>query len=177
MTDDYIIPAASIADVDLAAIAKQDPAAAKEIVRLGDLLANGEETDEDILALCQLLHDFGEQAEAEHLLRRSLEYSESQALYARLFGTVKQEEFHASIEAFKSEFNVELEFVKRLDFLDEVYAISQNAGQDDRVVAIGNTVNFSYVLKETIEAVVEEQSSRECLMLQWVNGTWEPVDD
>ena len=47
MADDYKIPAASISDVDLAAIAEQNPAAAKKIARLGELMECGNETKED----------------------------------------------------------------------------------------------------------------------------------
>jgi len=178
MTDDRKSPAASIADVDLAAIEKQNPAAAREISRLGERLAGGEESNEDFRALCQLLYDAGEKASAEHLLRRNLEYYEGHAQYSELFGTAKQEEFDSSIESFKSQFHVELEFVKHHDFLDDVYRIWQHALPDvgSQRFAIGNTVNFSYSLPNVIEAEIEDPVGEVSLCLSWVNGVWEATD-
>lgn len=178
MADDYKIPAASISDVDLAAIAELNPAAAKEIARLGELMECGNETKEDFRMLCQLLHEAGEQSKAEYLLRRNLQYYEGHALYSQLFGTVKQEEFDNSIEAFRCQFRVELKFVQHHDLLDDVYHISQNAAHsaDSQLLAIGNTVNFSYSMPDVIEVEIVDLGSGESLLLHWVNGVWESRD-
>src|SRR3954447_19813797 len=115
--DGYAIPAANIGDTDLVALAQTNPAAAKEIARLEDLMNRGEETKEEFLKLCQLLFDAGSVAASELLLRRNLDYYEGHALYARLFGTERQEEFDAAIEAFESQFDLELVLVAEEDFL------------------------------------------------------------
>src|SRR5262245_57493169 len=107
--DRHKIPAANIGDTDLEALARTNPTAAKEIARIEDLMNHGEETKEEFLKLCQLLFDVGSAVASEYLLRRNLDYYEGRALYVRLFGTTKQEEFQTAIEAFKSQFDVDLE--------------------------------------------------------------------
>src|SRR5262245_58399644 len=109
--DRFAIPAANIGDTDLVALAQTNPAAAKEIARLEGLMNRGEETNEEFLHLCRLLFDVGSVAASEILLRRNLDYYEGHALYVRLHGTAKQEEFAAAIEAFKSQFDVDLVLV------------------------------------------------------------------
>jgi hypothetical protein len=100
----YAIPAANIGDTDLIALAQTIPDAATGIARLEALMNRGEETKEEFRRLCQLLFDVGSIAAAEYLLRRNLDDYEGKALYTRLFGTAKQEEFDAAIEAFECQF-------------------------------------------------------------------------
>ena len=79
------IPAANIKDVDLVAVARTDPDAAREIARLGHLMEHGEESNEEFCHLCELLHDVGEEAKAEYLLRRNLTEGQiTHDLYIRL---------------------------------------------------------------------------------------------
>src|SRR4051794_32325962 len=111
------IPAASIGDTDLLALAQTNPALAKEIACLEDLMNRGVETKEEFLRLCQLLFDAGSVEASEYLLRRNLDYYEGQALYLRLFGTTRQEEFRTAIEAFKSQFDVDLVLIAEKSFL------------------------------------------------------------
>src|SRR4051812_35164039 len=59
------IPAATIAGVDLDAVARRDPAAAREIARIGELLRFGRETDAEFLTLIRLLWAAGEGTNAE----------------------------------------------------------------------------------------------------------------
>src|SRR5262245_3289864 len=109
------IPGANIGDTDLAALAQTNPAAAKEIARLQDLMERGGETKDQFLRLCQLLFDVGSVPASEYLLRRNLDCYEGHALYVQLFGTSKQEEFAAAIEAFKSQFGLQMVLVAEED--------------------------------------------------------------
>jgi hypothetical protein len=96
--DEAKIPAANISDIDLSDITEQAPEVAAEIIRLGELLRLGDETPEEFRLLCQLLFDYGKVAEAEYLLQRNLEArDENHALYLRLFGRAKEEEFSARL--------------------------------------------------------------------------------
>jgi hypothetical protein len=117
--DDSVIPAASITDVDLAAVARVDPDAAVEIARIGDLLNRGKETAEDFFRLVRLLHRVGQFRQAEYLLRRNFEIGEGGFdLYLELFGTTRQEEFSAAIEAFREQFALDLNFIESRNFLN-----------------------------------------------------------
>ena len=111
------IPAANIGDTDLVVVAQTRPAVAKEIARLEDLMNRGEETKEEFLRLCQLLFDVGSIVASEYLLRRNLDCYEGHALYVRLFGTTRQDEFNAAIEAFESQFDLKLKLLAEKDFL------------------------------------------------------------
>jgi hypothetical protein len=179
------IPAANIGDTDLLALARTNPAAAKEIARLEDLMSRGEETKEEFLQLCQLLFNVGSVRGSEYLLRRNLDYYEGQALYVRLFGTVKQEEFEAAIEAFKSQFDVDLVLIAEKDFL--VSTFRSNGGQprfdDFALLSKPCEIKFGYVEQDKIEADVilldpgrEIFDADECMLLFFVNGVWELAD-
>src|SRR5438128_5599419 len=116
------IPAASIAGVDLDAVARRDPEAAREIARIGERMRFGRETDAEFLALIRLLHAAGEGARAEYLLRRNLDPgAESYTLYLELFGSAKEDEYRGAVRGFERQFGVSLRFLKRAQFLVERY--------------------------------------------------------
>jgi hypothetical protein len=115
--NDYGIPAANIGDTDLVAIALTHPEQAKEIGHLAHLMENGRDTHEEFVRLCQLLCDVGENSVAEILLRRNMDGPSDVAIYRRLFGPGKENEFAAAVSAFQLQFNLTLSLVTEDDFL------------------------------------------------------------
>jgi hypothetical protein len=183
--DGHAIPAANIGDTDLVALAQTNPAAAKDIARLEDLMNHGEETKEEFLQLCQLLFDVGSVKASEYLLRRNLDYYEGHALYLRLFGTARQEEFDAAIEAFKSQFNVDLVVIAEKDFLVSKYRSEGGPPRSDDFALLSRPceIKFGYIEQDTIEADVtlfapsrDVLGADECMVLFFVNGVWEDED-
>lgn len=181
----HAIPAANIGDTDLVALAKTNPAAAKEIARLEDLMNRGEESKEEFLRLCQLLFDVGSVAASEYLLRRNLNYYEGHALYVRLFGTARQEEFAGAIEAFKFQFDLELVLVVEKDFLVSTFRSAGGPPRFDAFALLSRPceIKFGYIEQDKIEADVtlldpgrEDFDADECMLLFFVNGVWELAD-
>ncbi|HWG47130.1 MAG TPA: hypothetical protein VN688_30480 [Gemmataceae bacterium] len=181
----YAIPAANIGDTDLVALAQTNPEAAKEIARLEDLMNCGEETKEEFLRLCQLLFDVGSVAASEYLLRRNVDYYEGHALYTRLFGTAKQEEFDTAIEAFKSQFDLELVLVTQKDFLVSMFNSRGGPSRSDAFTLLSRPceIRFGYIEQDKIEADVtlldpdrDVFDAEECLLMFFVNGVWEIAD-
>jgi hypothetical protein len=179
---EYKIPAANIGDTDLVALAQTNPEAAEEIVRLVDLMDRGEEADEEFLRLCQLLFDVGSTNAAEYLLRRNLDYYGGRDLYTRLFGRAKEEEFDAAIEAFKSQFDLELVLVAQNDFLVSTFHSSGAPPRSDDFALLSRPceIRFGYVEQENIEANItlldpgrDVFGPDEWLWLFFVNGVWE----
>ncbi len=124
MDQPFKIPAATTDDVDIALVASLSPEAADEIKRIGALIDTGHETDDDIIRLGELLHQFGQPALGEEKLRKGV-FEEGDAIYKtyrRLFGYAADEEFMHSIEAFARQFNVQLVELKRPDFMKRVYS-------------------------------------------------------
>jgi hypothetical protein len=183
--DEHVIPAANIGDTDLVALAQTNPAAAKEIARLEDLMDRGEETKAEFLELCQLLFDVGAVSASELLLRRNLDYYEGHALYVRLFGTAKQEEFAAAIDAFKSQFTVDLELVAEEEFLVSKFRSQGGPPRFDDFALLSRPCEFAfgYIERDRIEVDVtlfapdrDMLGADECMLLSFVNGVWEDAD-
>jgi hypothetical protein len=183
--DRHAIPAANIGDTDLVALAQANPAAAKEIARLVDLMNRGEETKEEFLQLCQFLFDVGSVEASEYLLRRNLDYYEGHSLYVRLFGTARQEEFHAAIEAFKSQFDVDLVLIAEKDFLVSKFRTDGGPPRSDAFALLSRPceIKFGYIEQDKIEADVtlldpgrEVFDGDECMLLFFLNGVWELAD-
>ena len=183
--DAETIPAANIGDTDLVALAQTNPAAAKEIARLEGLMNHGKETKEEFLQLCQLLFDVGSVEASEYLLRRNLDYYEGHALYLRLFGTARQEEFNAAIEAFKSQFKVDLVLIAEKDFLISKFRSEGGPPRSDDFALLSRPceISFGYIEQDKIEADVtlldpgrEVFDADECMLLFFANGVWELAD-
>ena len=183
--DRYAIPAANIGDTDLVALAQTNPAAAKEITRIEDLMNRGEETKEEFLQLCQLLFAVGSIAASEILLRRNLDCYEGHALYFRLHGTAKQEEFAAAIEGFKSQFKVDLVLIAEKDFLISLFRSDGGPQRFDDLDLLSRPceIKFGYIEQDKVEADVtlldlgrEVFDADECLLFFFVNGVWEIAD-
>lgn len=181
----YAIPAANIGDTDLIALSQTKPDAAKEIARLEDLMNRGEETKEEFRRLCQLLHDVGSVAAAEILLRRNLDHYEGGALYTRLFGTAKQVEFNAAIEAFTSQFALELVLVTQNDFLVSTFHADAGRSRSDAFALFSRPceIKFGYIEQAKIEADITLRDpgrdvfdADECLLMFFVNGVWKIAD-
>jgi hypothetical protein len=147
----------------------------------------GEETKEEFLRLCQLLFDVGSVAASEILLRRNLDYDdfEGHALYVRLFGTAKQEEFEAAIEAFRSQFDVDLVLTRKKAFLISTFrpGASPPRFDDFNMLSQPFEIKFGYIEPDTIEADVishvpgqDVVDGDECMLLFFVNGVWEEAD-
>jgi hypothetical protein len=183
--DRYAIPAANIGDTDLIALAQTNPAAAKEIARLEDLVNRGEETKQEFLKLCQLLFDVGSVAASEILLRRNLDFYEGHALYVRLFGTAKQEEFQTAIKAFKLQFDVDLVLNAEKDFLISVFHTDGGPPRFDDFALLSRPceIKFGYIQQDKVEAEVtlldpgrKVFDADECMLLFFLNGVWELAD-
>jgi hypothetical protein len=183
--DRHAIPAANIGDTDLVALAQTNPTAAKEIARLVDLMNRGEETKEEFLQLCQLLFDVGSVESSEYLLRRNLDYYEGYSLYVRLFGTARQEEFDSAIEAFKSQFDVDLVLIAEKDFLILNFRADGGPPRSDAFALLSRPceIKFGYIEQDKIEAHVtlldpgrEVFDGEECMLLFFLNGVWELAD-
>jgi hypothetical protein len=181
----YAIPAANIGDTDLIALAQTNPDAAKEIARLEALMNRGEETEEEFRRLCQLLFDVGSIAAAEYLLRRNLDGYDGEALYTRLFGTAKQEEFDAAIEAFEAQFNLELAPVAQRGFLVSMFRSDGGPSRSDAFALLSRPceVKVGYIEQERVEADItlldagrEAFDADECMLMFFVNGVWEVAD-
>jgi hypothetical protein len=179
------IPAANIGDTDLVALAQTNPMAAKEIARLEDLMNRGEETNEEFLRLCQLLFDVGSVAASEYLLRRNLDGYEGHALYIRLFGTARQEEFEAAIEAFKAQFDLELVLLAEKDLLISTFQSDGGPPRSDAFALLSRPceIKFGYIEQDRIEADVtlldpgrNVFDADECLLLFFIDGVWEIPD-
>jgi hypothetical protein len=179
------IPAANIGDTDLVALAQTNPAAAKEIARLEELMNRGEETKEEFLRLCQLLFNVGSVEVSEYLLRRNLDYYEGHALYIRLFGTARQDEFNVAIEAFKSQFDLELTLVAEKYFLVSTFRTEGGPARFDTFALLSRPceIKIGYIEQDTIEADVilfapgrDVIDANECMVLFFVNGVWEDAD-
>lgn len=183
--DGYAIPAASIGDTDLDAVARVNPSAAVEIARLDDLMNRGKESKDEFLRLCQLLFDVGSIAAAEILLRRNLDYYEGKALYTQLFGTEKQEEFDTAIEAFGSQFGIRLSLTENNDFLVSTFRSDGAPPRSDDFELLSQPceIKIGYIEQDKIEADIvlfdpdrDEFHADECLFLYFVNGVWEIAD-
>lgn len=183
--EEGVIPAANIGDTDLDAVARTNPAAAREIARLEKLMHQGEETKEEFLRLCQLLFDVGSVVAAELLLRRNCDYYEGHTLYFKLFGTEKSEEFAAAVEAFKSQFDLELDRVAQPDFLVTKFRSKGGPPRFDSFALLSRPCELSikYVEQDLIEADIclDDPGRRvfdadECMVLEFVNGVWELAD-
>jgi len=127
----------------------------------------------------------GSVAASEILLRRNLEYYEGHALYVRLHGTAKQEEFAAAIETFKSQFDLALELVAEKDFLISVYRSDGCPPRFDDLGLLSKPceIKFGYIEQDKVEADVtlldpgrEVFNADEILLLFFVNGVWELAD-
>lgn len=183
--DKYAIPAAGIGDIDLNVVARTNPTAAKEIARLEGLMNRGEESKDEFFCLCQLLFDVGSVADSEYLLRRNLDCYQGGALYKKLFGTAKQEEFDAAIDAFKSQFDLNLTLVERNDFLDTTFQSDGGPPRSDDFQLLSHPceVRIGYIQQEKIEADIvllapdrDTFEADECLFMYFVNGVWEIAD-
>lgn len=183
--DGHEIPAAGIGDTDLAALSRTNPVAAKEIARLRDLMDLGEESKAEFLQLCQLLFDVGSVSASEYLLRRNLEYYDDRALYIRLFGTARQDEFDAAIESFKSQFDLVLVLERENDFLVTTFRTDGGPPRSDTFELLSRPceIKFGYIQQDTIQADVtlldpgrEVFYAGEWFILFFVNGVWELAD-
>lgn len=183
--DRYAIPAANIGDTNLLALAQTNPVAANEIARLDDLMSRGEETKQEFLKLCQLLFDVGSVAASEILLRRNLDYYEGHTLYARLFGTAKPEEFQTAIDAFKSQFDVDLVLHAEKDFLVSVFHTNGGPPWFDDFALLSRPceIKFGYIEQDKVEAYVtlldpgrEVFDADEFMLLSFLSGVWELAD-
>jgi hypothetical protein len=145
----------------------------------------GEETKEQFLHLCQLLFDVGSIAASEILLRRNLDYYEGHALYVLLHGTAKQKEFATAIEAFKSQFEVDLVLIAEKDFLISLFRSEGCPPRFDDLGLLSRPceIKFGYIEQDNVEADVtllgparEVFDADESLLLFFVKGVWEVAD-
>lgn len=177
--DEAKIPAATIADMDLSDIAKQAPEVAAEITRLGDLLHRGEETPEEFRLLCQILFEQGKVSKAEYLLRRNLEEGdENHALYLRLFGRVKEQEFSRAIQDFQTAFKANLHHKESYSFLHSVYELEPFSLEEAPfpVFAEACEVGFYYSEQDAVTAEVDGLESDRYVTLNWFGDKWIVTD-
>jgi len=136
------------------------------------------------LKLCQLLFDVGAVAASEILLRRNLDCYDGEALYTKLFGTKKQDEYDAAIEAFKTQFDLSLVFVERHSFLDSTFLTTGGLSCSGAFALLAKPceIRFGYNEPERIEAEIalayperaepDWVDEADCLSMFLVNGVW-----
>jgi hypothetical protein len=180
---DPSIPAAWIGDADLDKIATINPTAAVEIKRLRNLMNCGQESRDDFLHMCKLLADVGYVRASEYLLRRNVDYYDGISLYQSLFGTEKQEEFEFAIDAFKTQFDLEVSLVARTGFLISRFHTLGSALRSDKfeILSTPCKIEFGYIELDRIEAdimtLVQENGQQvESLKMFFVDGVWEIAD-
>lgn len=162
MTGDYKILGASIDQVDLDKMNKIHSEATREIVRLGELLNNGKEIEDDILRLGRLLFEVGEIKESEYLLRRNIgeENDDAHQLYLSLHGRAAEQRFMQSVNLFISQFGVTLSEEQKKDYLCHTYqAIPKNTVREvdktvGKILSGPCEVDFSYADRDEITASV-----------------------
>jgi hypothetical protein len=135
------IPAASIDDLSLHDLQSRFPSEAAEIVRIGDLLASGGESREDLVHLARLLKIVGQGEKAEELLRHNVvdERDLIHRAYIELFGRDVYDTFSAAIANFSDEFSVLLSNGRSLGFLKAKYSSHPKLGQrieDPRIASL-----------------------------------------
>jgi hypothetical protein len=181
----YSIPAANIGNIDLIALARVNPEGAKEITRLRDLMDRGGETKEDFLRLCRMLFDVGSITASEYLLRRNLDFYDGQRLYVQLFGTTKQDEFDAAIEAFKVQFDLDVTPLAQKAFLIATFHCLEGPPRSDAFTLLSRScdIKFGYIDQNKIEVDIwlhdpdrDALQADECLRMFYVNGIWEIAD-
>jgi hypothetical protein len=174
--DEVKIPGFNIADIDLSDIAEQAPEVAAEITRIGELMHFGDETPEEFRLMCQLLFDYGGISDAEQLLRNNLEEGdETHALYLRLFGREKEEEFAKAIEDFQTAFKAKLRHKETSGFLNTAYELEPLPVEEAYHPLFAEEsveVWFTYSEIDAVTAHVENMELGGYVILQWVSGTW-----
>jgi hypothetical protein len=126
MSEPFKIPSASIEGIDLKAIERLSPSAAKEIEHIGHLLDQGKEGTEDLIKLSELLFANGEVTHSEQILRCNIleEGDDCYQAYRRLHGTVADKEFEESISTFSHQFGVSLSQIRKIHFLRKEFESS-----------------------------------------------------
>ncbi len=179
--EEYKIPAASIGDIDLDAIAKSNLDMAKEIARIDELMNQGKESKEEFLDLCRLLFEAGSVEDSEYLLRRNLEYYNGESLYAKLFGTKKHDEYSDAIAMLESQFETKLALVEETDYLISKFHSNGSSLKDDRfhMLSYPCEIIIEYAKKDIIEADIgyrepfqETCDPQDYLLLSFINETW-----
>jgi hypothetical protein len=127
------IRAAFVSRADLERIRISNPDLVSKIERIGQLLIEGKETEEDMAVLCKLLFEIGDTAKAELMLvANSTEGDRLHALHQCLFGAV-EENYNRSIRDFAEQFGVSMTLLQSLrlysqEFLCVDCASSNEAG-------------------------------------------------
>jgi hypothetical protein len=183
MSEPHIIPAASIAGVDLSRIAQISAEAANEIERIGNLLGQGADTTPEFISLCKLLNQYGESRKSETLLRCNFfqEGDEIYRVYRELFGFSADTAFESSLRDFATQFGVRLEAVKNLGFLRRQYTTFPTTIPSDvdpaisRFLVTSCQVEFRYDsdgIGADIVSNAVDFPSEEYLLLQFGDGRW-----
>lgn len=152
MKNPHVIPSASISGIDLQRIESDSANAAREIIRIGELLDHGNETEEDFIRLCDLLYAHGEPAKSEELLRCNIaeEGDAYYRAYRRLHDFTADIGFEKCILAFEAQFGVQFKKVMnsrflRRDYISEPTIITVNTDPDiARFLATPCRVEFRY---------------------------------
>jgi hypothetical protein len=127
------IPAASIDHLDLSSVVKASPVDAEEINRIGNLLAVGDENEQDFIRLCELLRKHGFAEESEELLRANV-VEKGDAIhqaYTRSHGHTASDVLSRAIADFSQQLGVTLELVREPGFLRFEYLSKPDAVPND----------------------------------------------
>jgi hypothetical protein len=182
------IPAASLRGVDLDRLRRDHPVQAEEISRIGLLMNQGEETDEDFRQLCQLLYDVGCVAKSEELLRANAkEGDNNHALYMRLHGTLAEEKLIQAVDYLERQFGIALTRLRSPRYLNVVYSskpLSVPSDVEKRLFALLTKeaeVDVIYYGPGEIVADVFEMASDESVAVKgqplvYDHGVWKVQD-
>ena len=99
-----------------------------------------------------------------------------------MFGTTKEEEFHAAIEAFASQFDLTLTLVKLNSFLVSTFHTAAGPPRSDSFALLSEPceIQIGYIERDKIEADVilldpdrTAFDAQEYLLMHFVHGVWE----
>jgi hypothetical protein len=176
------IPAASIHDLDLTCVREAFPEIATELIRLGDLLAQGRETADEFLRLIELLRHVGATDKAEELLRCNVveEGDRYHREYIAMFGCRTTEAFASAIAAFARQFQLSLNRTKSLGVWRFVYRSLPQTPQKipdpgiARFLKAPADVEFRYESEGTTADIASDHPAlaADYLILRFKNDTW-----
>ncbi len=170
---DFTVPAATVEDLDFSFV---DPTVAAEIRRLGQLMNDGEETEEEFVRLIRMVHEAGFTVKGESLLRvNMMGVPDGRAMYLELYGTEKPDAYSTAIAAFQSQFELTLSFVKETDFLIHEYECVPHGDCLVRPELLSEPciLMFCYGDEDIVEAHVNVSSDiNRFAVLLWDNSEW-----
>jgi hypothetical protein len=171
------IPGANVPDDVVRRIEQRSLSAAQRIRELSAHMNELDFSDLELVELCCLLREYGEQATGELLLRAAALHDDGlRAEYRAVFGLGKEESFRASIEQFESQFGVKLLDRQNEGFLVDSFTLMNTPGKPWSKVGGISTPLIARFLMEPSGAIIADVSTPDvgacALPLNWDGQTW-----